>query len=241
MPSGKKSVLSGAIALVLVIVALALVAWFSLGPADAKIFFDGMFGGIVGGLITAVVTLALIWVGIEQLEGLAKTARTQADTTAAEARTTDADFILRRADQFFGPGTRTLMNLIEDGYLRFEQKTPFRDSFFSVDENKLTDSGLHEDIKQSLLIKRVYSTYETDDLILGPLEDLGSLEAHEQKIISFDLIYEFFSWYILTTWKNEEIRRYVHGARTEREDATDLYEHLQSLAERCEKREHSGI
>jgi hypothetical protein len=87
--------------------------------------------------------------------------------------------------------------------------------------------------------KRVYSTYDIDDLVLGPLEDLGSLEADERKLLSFDLIYDFFSWYIGRTWGNEEIRRYVHGARTEREEAGDLYEHLQSLAERCEQRERS--
>jgi uncharacterized membrane protein len=85
MPTGKRSVLIGAMALVLGIVLLAFGAWFSLGSGDAKTFFDGVFGGIVGGLITAVVTLALIWLGIEQLEGLAKTARTQADSVAAES------------------------------------------------------------------------------------------------------------------------------------------------------------
>jgi hypothetical protein len=71
--------------------------------------------------------------------------------------------------------------------------------------------------------KRVYSTCEIDDLVLGRLEDLGALEADERNLISFDLIYDFFSWYIRRTWGNEEIRRYVHGARTEREEAGDLY------------------
>jgi hypothetical protein len=48
-----------------------------------------------------------------------------------------------------------------------------------------------------LLEKKVYSTYEIDDLILGPLEDLGSLEAEPaQLLLTFDLIYDFFSWYI---------------------------------------------
>jgi hypothetical protein len=60
MDTRKPTVWWIAVILVLAIVALALGAWFFLGPADAKTFFDGMFGGIVGGLITAVVTLALI-------------------------------------------------------------------------------------------------------------------------------------------------------------------------------------
>jgi hypothetical protein len=67
--------------------------------------------GIVGGLIIAAATLALIWVGIEQLQGLTRTA--------------NADFILRRTDQFFRPETRTLLHLIEDGYLLFEEKRTY--------------------------------------------------------------------------------------------------------------------
>jgi uncharacterized membrane protein len=234
--TGKQAVWKIAVALVLAIVVLALIAWFFLGPADAKIFFDGMFGGIVGGLITAVVTLALIWLGIEQLQGLGDTARKQAETAAATARTSDADFILRRADQFFRSETRRLYHLIEDAYLLFQEKKPLRDSYFSLDEQKI--SGLHDDLKKTLLDKRIYSTYEIDDLILGPLEDLATLEANG--IVTFTLIYHFFGWYICRTWENGEIRRYVHAARTEREGAGDIYEGLQSLAERCEKQERSA-
>jgi uncharacterized membrane protein len=233
--TGKQAVWKIAVALVLSIVVLALVAWFFLGPADAKIFFDGMFGGIVGGLITAVVTLALIWLGIEQLQGLSETARKQAETAAASARTSDADFILRRADHFFRSETRTLYHLIEDAYLLFEEKRPLRDSCFILDEAKLTN--LHDEIKKTLVAKRVYSTYDIDDLILGSLEDLATLEMNG--IITFSLIYEFFSWYICRAWENSEIRRYVHAARTEREGAGDIYAGLQSLAERCEKRERA--
>jgi hypothetical protein len=115
--------------LVLAIAVLTVLAWLYWGPLDGA-----MVGGIVGGLIIAVATLALIWVGIEQLQGLAKTA--------------NADFILRRTDQFFQPETRTLLHLIEDGYLLFEEKRPFRDSCFLVDENKITGSDLHDEIKK---------------------------------------------------------------------------------------------
>jgi uncharacterized membrane protein len=233
--TGKQAVII-TIGLVLLIVVLALVAWFVLGPADAKIFFDGMFGGIVGGLITAIVTLALIWLGIEQLQGLSETAQKQAETAAASGRTSDADFILRRADHFFRSETRTLYHLIEDAYLLFEEKKPLRDSCFILDETKITN--LHDEIKKSLSERSVYSTYEIDDLILGPLEDLATLEANN--VITFSLIYKFFSWYICRTWENSEIRRYVHAVRNERERASDIYTGLQSLAERCEKRERSA-
>ena len=87
------------------------------------------------------------------------------------------------------------------------------------------------------MARQAYSTYEIDDLILGPLEDLGSLEAAKEKLVSFDLIYDFFSWYICRIWGNEEIQRYVRDARSERKGAEDLYTRLESLAERCRQRE----
>ncbi len=212
-----------ALGAVLAILALTALAWFFVGPSDTKAIFDGMFGAIAGGLITAVVTLILIFVGLQQVHQL--------------ANISNADFMLRRADNFFQPETRKLIQLIEDAYLRFEERNPFRDSYFVPDEAKITSSGLHNDLKQNLLAKRAYSTYEIDDLVLGPLEDLGALEADRRGLISFDLIYDFFSWYICRIWENEEIKRYVNGARKERRGAVDLYCRLQSLAERCIQRE----
>jgi len=208
----------------------AFMVWWWFGPCDRKIFFDGMFGSLVGGFITAVVTLGLIWLGMEQLEGLA-------DTAKAQARTTAADFILRRVDLFFRAETRALFHLVEDDYLVFEQKDPFRDSFFRVNEEKIGGSGLPNQVQEKLLKEHIYSTYEVDDLLLGPLEDLGSLEADEAKLISFDQIYEFFSWYLCRTWENKYIQCYVEGARNERKGARDLYQHLESLAKCCAKRE----
>jgi hypothetical protein len=126
-----------ALGAVLAILALTALAWFFFGPADAKPIFDGMFGAIVGGLITAVVTLVLIFIGLQQVHQL--------------ANISNADFMLRRVDKFFQPETRKLIQLIEDSYLRFEERDPFRDSYFVPDEAKITSSGLHSDLKQSLM------------------------------------------------------------------------------------------
>ena len=115
-----------AVGLVLAILVLAAAAWFVWGPSDSKVVFDGLFGAIVGGLIAAVVTLVLILVGLQQIRGL--------------ANISNADFMLRRADQFFQPETRKLIQLIEDGYLRFEKREPFRDSYFMPDESNIADS-----------------------------------------------------------------------------------------------------
>jgi hypothetical protein len=108
-----------AVVLVVAITVFAIGGWWLFcGSMDA-----GVFGGIVGGLITAIATLALIWLGIKQLQGLANTA--------------NADFVLRRADQFFRSETRMLLHLIEDNYLLFKEKTPLRDSYFLIDEPKI--------------------------------------------------------------------------------------------------------
>jgi hypothetical protein len=97
----KKQTAVAVSAFVLLVILSARLLWFWKGPGDGKVFFDGMFGGVVGGLITAAVTLGLIWLGLEQVEDLAETASDQ-------ARTTEADFILRRTDSFFRAKTRRL-------------------------------------------------------------------------------------------------------------------------------------
>ena len=174
---------------------------------------------LITGVATAIATFSLVWVAEKQLQNLAKTA--------------DADFILKRSDKFFQPDTRVLLHLIEDSHLRFELSEPLGNSYFEIDKEKI--ANLHKKIQKRLLKKGVYSVYEIDDLILGPLEDIASLEKN--KLISFDLIYEVFSWYICRVWQNLDIRIYITAARVEKEGAGDLYQSLESLAERCAARE----
>ena len=94
---------------------------------------------------------------------------------------------------------------------------------------------MHDDLKNRLHARRTYSTYEIDDLLLGPLEDIASLEEQ----LSFDVIYKFFSYYICRVWENGEIKRYVRVARTEGTEVADIYINSESLAERCAKKERA--
>ena len=47
----------------------------------------------------------------------------------------------------------------------------------------------HDQVDEIYGEEKVYSTYEIDELILDPLEDLGSLEAEPAELLTFDLIY----------------------------------------------------
>ncbi len=106
--------------------------------------------------------------------------------------------------------------------------------YFRVDAEKLGRSIRHDHIKNNLLKKPAYSTADVDDFLLGPLEDMAVLEGD---VLSFDMIYDSFSWYILRSWENEEIQKYFTNARRERKGGSDLYEGLQRVAAKCAQRE----
>ena len=121
--------------------------------------FDGVFGAVVGALIGSIVTAALVILGMRQLNGIAGTA--------------SADFVLRKSDQFFKEDTRLLLHLIDSDYLTFEKNSKFNESYFLVDEARIEQSDLHDELKRRLLRRHAFSAYEIDDLLLGPLEDLA--------------------------------------------------------------------
>jgi hypothetical protein len=60
-----------------------------------------------------------------------------------------------------------------------------------------------------------YSPYEVDDLLLGHFEDFAMLE--QQGVVSAEMIYDMFSYYIERTWTNEAVQAYVRDEQDEDE------------------------
>lgn len=155
--------------------------------------FDGILGTIAAALIGAIVALVLVCVAIWQLTGIAGTA--------------SADFVLRKSDQFFKEDTRLLLHLIESDYLIFRKASNLNESYFAVNKGSINDSQLHQELKQRLSRRSAFSTYEIDDLLLGPLEDVGYLES--VGIIDIDIIDNTFGFYIETIVENPAIKEYL--------------------------------
>ncbi len=170
----------------------------------------------VGTFVLALVTFFLFRVAREQLTDLAK-------TSALEERTNKADFIFRLGRTFFTLEARQLIFLIEEELITYEEAAI---PYFRI--HKMEDADVKPRLAELRISHPTVSTYEVDDILLGPLEDVGIFK--EAGLISLDDAYEEFDYYIRLCVDNDQIRRYIDDARTEPDDS-DVYENLLELAE----------
>jgi hypothetical protein len=81
------------------------------------------------------------------------------------------------------------------------------------------------------------STYFVDDILLGPLEDLGLLLKRGS--VSLDETYEHFDTYVQICGENKAINDYLRWSR-DGDGNEDVYDNFRQLYERL-KREGPGI
>lgn len=149
--------------------------------------------------ITAIATIALVIVGLWQLNKLNKTNR--------------ETFLQKLKNDFFSENERRLMFLIENEFLKFEsiqinETEPYHFFIAKIPDNLLSylaDSTLRE--------KKYYMTQELDDFLLQHFEDLGLL--YEKHMLKKYEIEQTFGYYLETCWKSEEIQKYLKWASNE--------------------------
>ncbi len=163
--------------------------------------------------VIAVLTALLFWIAFVQLGTLNKT--------------TTAEFNHKLTEDFFTREARSLVFLIENKWLIFNDYSKFENkaSFFSFQENEAT---------RSMKIKKIFTTNEVDDFILGPLEDLAIWEG--KGLLDMDMVYGTFGGYLMNIWKNKEIRRYIDYVRNDKEvkDSKLIYKGMEKLFNKCE-------
>jgi hypothetical protein len=166
-------------------------------------------------VLLVVATAGLIYVGWIQLQELVKTSK--------------ADFLERMKREFFAIESRRFIFLIEHGLLIFNVSKD-NIGFFSV---KPTGSSVLRDAMRELLVDReIYTTFEMDDVLLGPLEDVASFE----KMGNVDLkaVYLVFGQYVNDVMENDAIREYIEWARVD-DRAPDIYDGLEELYRKLKK------
>ena len=146
-------------------------------------------------MATALLTLALAWVAWTQLRDLARTNR--------------SDFLYRLKKDFFTEAETELVFLVENDLLLFSPSNFPR--FDTVEKNGVKPA------------KDMITTNAVDDVLLGPLEDVGLY--WELKALSFQEVYEIFDYYIRLVVENKAIREYIDWVRKEPE-GEDIYDHL---------------
>lgn len=165
-------------------------------------------------MATFAVTAALVLVAWKQLGDLAGTNR--------------ADFVFRLRNNFFTEEARRLLFLAEEELLQFEDSEI---PYFTIRNED--DPALRGRFKELGIEGSTVSTYAVDDVLLGPLEDVGLFLA--EKLIKETHAYEMFETYVTLCWENEEIQRYIQSARRKPGDS-DIYSRLDDLYVRLRRR-----
>jgi len=164
-------------------------------------------------MAAAIATIGLIAVAYYQLRDLAKTSK--------------SDFLYKLKKDFFTPDARRLVFLAENGLLRFHSnQIPYFEIVRPDAEtiNRMGELGITEPS---------VSTGVVDDVLLGPLEDVGVLL--ERNLVSLDEAYEQFDSFVQMCVENEAIAQYLVWCRTDEED-DDVYDHVQNLYEKLKAR-----
>ena len=183
-----------------------------------------LFSGLIGALINGFLTLILIYVAWKELDSISNTSK--------------ADFLIKMKHDFFTKEARKIIHLIENGYIDFIDKERLNESFFKVNENKIKESALDEQIKQELTEHLVFSIHEMGYLVLGHFEDIGIIEQGGS--LSIEMVYEEFSRFLKFTWDNPEIQKYIRKQR-QRKGAEDIYDKFEYIKNKCDSFEKAKL
>jgi hypothetical protein len=158
----------------------------------------------IGAVISALATTALALIAWKQLGNLNK-------TYVQISKTSKADFAHRCNTDFFSAGTRELFMLFDYDMIKFHVIDEIDFAYFEIDKTKLDSHPiLYNFINKD---KQIFSAYEIDDLLLGPLDNVGTY--FNQGLINIDLIVNFFGYYIEELHNNKQIEAYLEWIRSE--------------------------
>lgn len=166
-------------------------------------------------------TLLLYLVARHQLSGIKRTAK--------------ADFIKQFNNDFFVESTRNVVMLLDCNALDYKEKVINCNGddnvfpYFEINDSILSQFKLSDDIYNTLLIKKVYTSYEIDDLLLGRFEDIGLFL--QQGFLNRKDVRNHFSWYIHVAWENAEIQKYIVAQRNLY--GSQIYNHFEYVYNKC--------
>jgi hypothetical protein len=149
---------------------------------------------------------------------------------------TNTDFLLRLKNDFFTKETRDLFLLIDNNLLIYkniidtENEIDFH--YFEIDFKKIEIISWLKDY-YTKNDKTFYSSSDIEDLLLNHFEDLGIFK--DKGLLSGDLIYDSFSYYIVVSYENSAISDYLINIR--KKDLT-LYSKFKSIYDDIKEKEN---
>lgn len=173
-------------------------------------------------MITALATIALVFATIFLVViGLIPLVRSR-----------KAELAERFKEELLTPSAQRIFFLIAHGFLTFVVDRQSREreiGYFAI--IKLNENIMQQRLDQMFGEQRIVMTFEMDDQILAPLEEVAYYEKHGE--LRFKDVYRIFGDYIDVCWKNEEIVKYIKWLRERTK--VDAYKNMEALSAKLRK------
>jgi hypothetical protein len=166
----------------------------------------------VATVLLVVATILLVWIGLIPL-----------------VRNKKAELAERFKEELLTPSAQGIFFLAAHGFIIFAvDKRPNGGEIGYFAIIKLNENIMQQRLDQMFGDQRIVMTFEMDDEILAPLEEVAYYEKHGE--IAFEDVYRIFGDYIDVCWENAEIVKYIHWLRTTMK--ADAYKNMETLQKR---------
>jgi hypothetical protein len=173
------------------------------------IYDPAIFWAMVTAVATVLLvaaTVGLVWIGLIPLINARK-----------------AEFADRFRSELLSSSAEKIFFLVAHGFVEFRvDPTTKRPYFFIIEAS---ENIIKQRIEQMLDGQRIILTFEIDDEILSPLEEVAYYE--EKKVLDFDYVYETFADHIDVFMSNKEVVKYITWMRET--TGMDVYRKLEKL------------
>jgi hypothetical protein len=197
-------------------------------------FFCFLFGNAEGFIDkTSLWTAVLAIIAYVELSSIKKTAR--------------ADYLKRLNDSFFTEETRNLLVLLFNSAIEFSVLT-IKNKEGTADIDKLPyfriDESVLKQLKDNGLIslpewRKGYNAFEIDDLLLGPLDDVGRFKKNG--LLDIDAAYDTFGFYVCElVGENKAVKAYLKNkdSKGNYDDLKDLHKVFMTKKEKRRRKGH---
>jgi hypothetical protein len=159
-----------------------------------------------------VTTICLVFYGKQQLSALNKTNK--------------EEFLHELKGDFFTSNGRELLVLIECNLLEFglTKLNAEEDELAFFEVTSIDDEKAKDTLKNILTGRTEFSSYEMDDFLLQHFEDLGLL--YKKDIICITDVDQLFGYYVVLSFENCEIKKYIEWARQDDKDIYSNFEYV---------------
>jgi hypothetical protein len=134
-----------------------------------------------------------------------------------------AEFADRFRAELLSSSAEKIFFLVAHGFVEFRLDPSTKRPYFFIIE--ASENIIKQRLEQMLDGQRIILTFEMDDEILSPLEEVAYYE--QKNVLDFDYVYETFAEHIDVFMSNEEVVEHITWMR--KTTGMDVYRKLEKL------------